>query len=579
MQVNTNTHIIKRQVLDIHTDVRENAYQVQDRVKELYYEKMLPMIEEACNAYNTGGEIIRLDQFTLDLGEVDLKNMDRQITTMLKEKIYEELSKVVHEAEHQSGSKVKVERVPVDASDLELVQHFLTTGTLPWWKKEITPAALEEVFTKQITTKVEAIRSFLYQHRKYAAVMQRITSQFSEGVTRQLEQQLLSGNYTTYAVTKTSLQTIVKKLVAQEVIAPGVERVFMQMLLQKVVEIPQEIVQEQVMLNVLVQEVQQLGGMSRSEAIHAIAKVVKLLPKKALKQITPSLQETIKNWAAAATTSLPTKVRAKEKAATDDPQTTTEQETTTSSLKDKIAEKRQEAEKKAASEVKEAQNEQEEQKASLEKEATTAEESQATDTTTSVEHPEQTAQEAAKEHLEIRKRLQSEFKLKSVDETYVKNAGLVLLWNYIPFYFKHLELVKDGAFVSEAAQHRAVHLLQYIATGNTAAPEYDLSLNKLLCGLDVEDPIEEGIQMTAAEKEEADNMMQTVIDHWGGLGKASPIALQQSFLQREGLLSKDQESWLLRVEDSTIDILLDKLPWSFSIVSLQWMKHPIYVEW
>ena len=50
-------------------------------------------------------------------------------------------------------------------------------------------------------------------------------------------------------------------------------------------------------------------------------------------------------------------------------------------------------------------------------------------------------------------------------------------------------------------------------------------------------------------------------------------------LRRPGLLRREDESWLLRVEPAAFDLLLAHLPWSIAIVRMPWMPDPVYIEW
>ncbi|MDW3191832.1 MAG: contractile injection system tape measure protein [Cytophagales bacterium] len=166
-----------------------------------------------------------------------------------------------------------------------------------------------------------------------------------------------------------------------------------------------------------------------------------------------------------------------------------------------------------------------------------------------------------------------------IEEAQIGNAGLALLWPYLPILFKGVNWVKDGAFVSEEYQFRAIHFLQYMATGAVATEEQELAFNKLLVGMQPEVPVPFDVALTDEELEEAQHLLQTVLESWKALKSNSVDLLRQTFLQKEGLLKKDMASWKLFVERSAFDILLDRLPWSYSVVKLPWMDNLINVEW
>ena len=164
-------------------------------------------------------------------------------------------------------------------------------------------------------------------------------------------------------------------------------------------------------------------------------------------------------------------------------------------------------------------------------------------------------------------------------EYYIQNAGVVLLNPFFVNLFRTLKLIEGKDFIDEIARTKAIHMVQFLATGNSNLPEYELILPKFLCSLPFEFPLEREIKITKKEKTEADKLLKAALDHWGALGDVSPDSLREGFLQREGKLEKRAIGWYLLVEQKTIDILLDKLPWGFSMIKLPWMKDILRVEW
>ena len=160
------------------------------------------------------------------------------------------------------------------------------------------------------------------------------------------------------------------------------------------------------------------------------------------------------------------------------------------------------------------------------------------------------------------------------------NAGLVLLNPFLFFFFDGLGLLnKEKNFKSDQHAFRAVHLLQYLATGDSASPEHELSLNKILCGIDLNDPIPFDLLLTKKEKEECSHLITVVLERWGALKTKDAEALRNGFLRREGRLSFQGKGWNLFIERTTLDVLLDRLPWSLSMVKFPWRDDIIYVEW
>ncbi|MEN8178870.1 MAG: contractile injection system tape measure protein [Pseudomonadota bacterium] len=165
------------------------------------------------------------------------------------------------------------------------------------------------------------------------------------------------------------------------------------------------------------------------------------------------------------------------------------------------------------------------------------------------------------------------------EEIYISNAGIVLTAPYLPSLFARLGLTKNSTFKDRQAELRAVHLLQYLVNEKSASPEYQLFLNKLLCGLNNAEPIPREIVLIEQEKDLLDGLLQGMIDNWKVLGNTSLAGLREAFMQRQGRLQLRDDAWRLQVESKAFDMLLDQIPWGFSTIKYPWMERVIYVEW
>lgn len=161
----------------------------------------------------------------------------------------------------------------------------------------------------------------------------------------------------------------------------------------------------------------------------------------------------------------------------------------------------------------------------------------------------------------------------------VYNAGLVLLSPYLPRLFSMFSLTEEGVFTSVEARHRAIHILQYLIDGELSTPEHYLALNKLLTGTTLTDPVPLSVEITEEEQNTAQSMIGAVQQHWTVMKNTSIEGLQQTFLQREAVLSRQEDNWLLEVREGSYDMLLDQLPWSYGTIMYPWMDMPLYVNW
>jgi hypothetical protein len=164
-------------------------------------------------------------------------------------------------------------------------------------------------------------------------------------------------------------------------------------------------------------------------------------------------------------------------------------------------------------------------------------------------------------------------------EIYISNAGVVLIHPFLSRLFENLGLTTNNIFKNESMRHKALGILHYLATGEEKVAEYNLVLPKLLCQMPLNMPVEGHWVLSKKDKKECDKLLKVAIEYWSALGSTSPAGLREGFLQRKGKLVNRPSGWLLQVERSTIDVLIDRLPWGLGIVKLPWMKEFLTVEW
>lgn len=168
---------------------------------------------------------------------------------------------------------------------------------------------------------------------------------------------------------------------------------------------------------------------------------------------------------------------------------------------------------------------------------------------------------------------------KEDESIFVSYAGLVLLHPFLVRFFRNLGLVKETGFINLESHQKALFLLHYLATGETAVQEHELITAKLLCGYPLHQPVDKNIILAEEETTEANELLLNVIGQWDILKNSSADGLRQGFLQRNGMyVRRGEKSWL-QVEAHAIDILLDHLPWNINMVKLPWMNDILWIEW
>lgn len=162
----------------------------------------------------------------------------------------------------------------------------------------------------------------------------------------------------------------------------------------------------------------------------------------------------------------------------------------------------------------------------------------------------------------------------------ISDAGLVLIHPFISRFLQNMKLVdRKGKFISAETRIHAVHLLRHLTRLEGEHHEHCLILEKILCGLPVGYAIPTEWKASERDEEEIEDLLKSVLSYWASLSKSSTGALCSGFLQRPGSVEKEDGMYIIRVEGSAMDILLDDLPWGLSMIMLPWLEQPIIVEW
>ena len=159
----------------------------------------------------------------------------------------------------------------------------------------------------------------------------------------------------------------------------------------------------------------------------------------------------------------------------------------------------------------------------------------------------------------------------------VENAGLVLLHPFLKHFFNGIGLLDENNNITDKVL--ATHVLHYIATGNENDFEQTMLLEKYLVGLDPFESIPREITISEAIKTETEKLFAAIRENWTPMKSSSIVAVRETFIQRQGKLINESPNPRLVVERKTVDILLNQLNWTISIIRLPWLDEIIFVEW
>jgi len=555
-------HIIHKQKVELEIPAQKDAFNYQDTVSRLFNNGLLTAIEDVLDGMALQDEVIRIDALKLNLGSINAVHFEKEF----KEKLVSCLKAAVISGKATTGGETNTVVTKPAASQRDAFVHFVLHGVLPWYSQVKNMQVWEEeLFEKWQMADWQFIAQWVKEKAiQQAEILQRIVLQFSQHFLATLAENIRALTSNAEAVDAGTWKLWHKDVVyiagkATEQNTEGLamaiwHNIFMLLLMDDRVAVKYSVVTKlivkQLLTNPAVAEAnvvkykKQLLKHAEGGTVHNVLYniITAVENKQPLSSITEyllhgsidalfnnsSINKAPGDNTVAAPFGIGNNLTAESKpfdisnnlAAESKPQATIQQNEAAGAIIVKPA-------------------------------------MPIADKISNKGNSTQTAE----------------------DVLYINNSGLVLLHPFLGAYFSDLGLLKNKQFLHVQAQQRGVLLLYYLATGQTEAPEFNLVLQKVLCGYGVEETLPATIELSEKEKEESSQLLRTVIDYWPPLKNTSIDGFRQTFLQREGRLSTIQSGWLLRVEQKAVDILLGKLPWCFSTIRLPWMKNMMNVEW
>lgn len=485
-------HIIKKQILELELSSEKEAFELQNQVSKIYRDKIVPLIDTYCNQLSSPDIIDKINRLELNLGSVDINNLEQDLIQKVEVQIKQQLSKKIQANNLFSSS---LERSRSTTSDLETIGYFIKTGTLPWYSKKLSKQELDKCFDKLTETSPNQVKRFIIEFSKDRNYLKRIIYQFSDSTLTKITK-LFSVELSKFI---TDYNQEIKKILNEVDNFKHISSAKFRLELWQGILLsfsfnqnpqfkPSQFVKENLL------HLSTSFSLNYTSLINNINKTVERLQKENKYTFKSQLPEILAQ--------IQTQIQPTETF-------------------------------KARSLSTQSQNS---------------------------EYP-----------------ISDRFS--DADEIYINNSGLILLWPFYKQLFTKIGLLQENNFIDTNATQKAVLILQYLVDATIEIPESNLPLNKILCGVDIFEPIETSLDISDAEIDECETLLAAAIANWSILKNTSIDGLRKTFLQRDGILRIRHGSWLLQIERQTHDILLDKIPWSIRVIKLPWIDETLYVEW
>jgi len=555
-------HIINRQVLELTFRDKENVWAVQNKTSALVKEKLHPELDKLFTRLSNDEEIVRIDKLVVDLGTIQENGLEQVFVETAIRKISEQVNSLIAKGK-SSATQETEQKNKADDRDLLITNKlndyldqflfFLKNGYFPWWHEipgteKFSPQSLSRnIFKEILNVDNDLLRNTFLPLLKNQNVRKRLIYQYNHSYLYELLKKLNVGLLQNLSAQLRILQNCSGSVFPEKKLSASFYEFALQyfeneqflkssdeqvIFLKKMLDLSlagYSAVEKENKLALIIQS-SQINHPGFQQEDFEIVVIATIQSAAELPFVSQHLNEIILN------------VHAKSGVAID----FWINEFARISQKKVAGENRQKQELTDNSEI-----------LSAEKTAVLG-----------------------------KKKVKESFspfpqKVQEDAETIlVSNAGLVILHPFLKFFFEGLGLLNSELqFKNTESVFKAIHLLLFIATGEEIAEETDLVLNKILCGVEISEPVPQSVQLSEEEKEECIFLMKTVLERWEALRTGNPAALRDTYLRREGILKRTGSSWNLVIERNTFDIMLERLPWSVSLVKLPWCEEILYVEW
>jgi hypothetical protein len=539
------THRINRVEFELEVSAVELGRQVSERVSMLHGQRIPSLLERVCSSVDEGEPIQRIDKLELELGSIALANFDDELLAKLEAALRLALrGRTQRQAPEQppaddqrSEASAEPDATPQSGRGdhaIELLDVYAWTGNVPWWadarEQDLVARQIREVLVRAPTRWLE----LLHEHADDRIGLDRLARACNDELFATVLERAGAGTMLT------ELHELERLLARVGVRSEGLRAP-------------------------LLASLGRHGRIDPATLLPTVLRELDAIVLAALGELLDAQPRPSNGGLRAAIASARARAGQRHNAVSDPPEFDAELDV------DSTEHAREESEPElepGAARTRPTRNHSE--PATPDSAATTRD----------PEHRRHTTPLPAPPHRDDRQlQLTRHRALAGLDELYIEDAGLVILWPFIERLFTRVELLDERRFRDEAARTTAIALLGHLALGDPAVPEHQLAFAKLLCGRAPEQPCELDAPLDPALCEESERMLAAVIDHAPILDAMPVPRFRATFLQRSGALCVRAGSWLLTVERQPYDLVLQRFSWSWAWVKFPWMPDPLTVEW
>lgn len=180
-------HIIKRQVLQLDVPTSQHANPFSDRISQVHQQRIVPLLDRFCNELSGLDRIHRIESLTVDLGAINVDNLEEDFVAKLTDRLHQALSEQINRLDRQSAV---AGAGPKTTSQLELLERFAKTGSLPWWADSSQLELLEKTLQHLIRDAAIPLARLMRTLAQDKRAIRRLVHHYDDGLLSDLAHNL-----------------------------------------------------------------------------------------------------------------------------------------------------------------------------------------------------------------------------------------------------------------------------------------------------------------------------------------------------------------------------------------------------
>jgi hypothetical protein len=165
-------HVIRTQIIDVTTTRKDDVFELQQMLSDLFYQTILPVLEKVFDELTPGSEIIQIDKIEIQLGVLNVRDLSSfKWNETITEIITADLESRQYSADNRDFRKSE------SLSAAEQWLYYMKHGHLPWnmvrtdkqWLNTVLAGLASEdaciqALRSLISTDINALKRIVYAH-------------------------------------------------------------------------------------------------------------------------------------------------------------------------------------------------------------------------------------------------------------------------------------------------------------------------------------------------------------------------------------------------------------------------------